>query len=1028
MQLRCLGAFGLEGFDIALRKPLLLVAYVAIEGRQPRGRIAALFWPDATDPRNRLSVALSRIRQQAPGVIDADADSVRAVVATDVGAFAAALERGDWRRAAELHGDGFLEGEAFPGISEELETWIVETRESLAEKLRHALLEVADAAVAVGRFDEAARMTEAALAVPGATPLDPARLRRVHALLQAGDSPASAKVRDDADSLGIEVAGSRAQARAHLLGEVPPSNLPRQATSFVGRGRERAEVGAALARDGSALITLLGPGGIGKTRLALAVAKDQLASRRFPGGVYAAWLDGIDDPAAIPGAIAAAVRAVPKRGEELLAAVIRTVGRRRVLMVLDNFEHVVDGAPVVRDLLSACPNLRIVVTSRVTLGIPDASIVRVQGLPVEPADAEVTAVSEAERLFLDRARNADMSFAPDAHDRMAVRSICEMVGGAPLGIELAASGVRDARPTEIERDLRGALAALRSPLRNVPERHRSLLASFERSWDRLSAPDRAALRRLSIFRGGFDAAAARLVGGATRSQLTRLVNRSLLVAEAEDASRPRGRPDRSARAGVDRRRPEPTRPRYDMHPVVRHFARQRLDVDPDEALRFRRRHTRWCRLLVRREDAKYIGPEQLAAQASLERNRSNLNAALERTTGGDRARDVAAALDLVGRLELFWRYSGSFMEGRAWTERVLAEAGEAAVGGEVRWPSLAARAAAAAASMTLRTGDVAGARRHAQAALRLAEACSGHPSDGAASGSVRVAPRLASGEVAHADERVADAIRNFGAALDAAGRAGDERGRIAAHLGLGDAYLQRKEFEDAAANFRAALAIAERRRAGAAIAAAQYGLGEVARDRTDWFDAEPHFEASLEHAAELGDRWSVARILGELGGVPYHRQQYDRAAERYRDSLDIYRALGDVLGVAKAHFQIGLCAKLSGRWDDALEHHLTSLRMRLEQGAGQVVETNLWAMATLTTAMGHPEIAARFWGAKAAAAEGREYVWADLAKENYARDIAQTRAGLSAEAFDRAFEAGYQARIEDLVEACVAQLGVDHDA
>src|SRR6056297_3386217 len=283
---------------------MVLLAYLAVEGPQPRARLARLFWPDASDPRNRLSVALHRIERDLPDVVHADAEVVAARIPTDVANVREALSRDDVERARELYGGTFLAGVVVPNVSPELEAWTVEVAEELADLLRDRLLRAGSRAGLQRRYPRAARHAEMAMQVSGARAPEPELLAQWHALALAGGSDVAVRLRREADELGLTVATTPAEARAHLMAAMPRSNLPRETSTFVGRARERVELGRLLGDPGRPVVTILGPGGMGKTRLALGLARDQLATPTFAGGVFFVPLETVDRPEEIPNAVA----------------------------------------------------------------------------------------------------------------------------------------------------------------------------------------------------------------------------------------------------------------------------------------------------------------------------------------------------------------------------------------------------------------------------------------------------------------------------------------------------------------------------------------------------------------------------------------------------------------------------------------------------------------------------------------------------------------------------------------------------
>ncbi|MDZ7706931.1 MAG: AAA family ATPase [Trueperaceae bacterium] len=625
----------LEGADFPRRKPMLLLAYLALEGTHSRAHLARLFWPGATDPANRLAVALRRVRLAAPEAVTIQNDRVQTRLQTDVHLLREALERNDADTAMTRYPGAFLDGVRVRGVGEELEAWILDTREELARRLRALLVRVAEQEASDGRFRDAAARAERARLLPGTAPAPPELLARMHALLTAGDASGAEVLRREAAEFGLTLAPGRARARASLRAARAPSTLPRPATSFVGRDDERLELGRVLGQRDRPLVTILGPGGTGKTRLALALAHDAHASDGYEGGVHYVSLEGVADPAAVAGVIAAALHVVPTRRESPRDALVRTLGAKRTLIVLDNVDDLVEGATAIADLLGACPGLTVLATSRRRLDIEEESVYPLTGLPVAPAGTDAMEDgSDADRLFVERAQRARLDYTPDQAERDAIRAICRLVEGSPLGIELAAVHLREGSAVEAEAVLRASFDAVATPSRNVPERHRTLRASFDVSWADLPASARNALRKLAVFRGGFDVDAAHDVCDVDASMLALLVDRSLVAAAGDG--------------------------RYGLHPLVQAYAAERLMQDPDVRAELERRHARHVLAQARTWQAWFYGPRQAEAQARFEREHANLAAA----DAWALAHDPELALDLVDARWRYWRFTGRFVEGQ----------------------------------------------------------------------------------------------------------------------------------------------------------------------------------------------------------------------------------------------------------------------------------------------------------------------------------------------------------------------------
>lgn len=533
MNLRTLGGLSLEGASFHRRKPLLLLAYLALQGPTERRYLAELFWSNAADARHSLATALSQLRSGAPGAVRTDEARVWTEVECDVTSLLQADEARDHLRVLELYRDPFLQGVDIDDGNVELEEWLYGAREALASKARNALLGLAERAAGEGRIEEAGRLAERAFRLPATAPLEPEGARRLYTLLLATDSPAAGPVREEARELGVPLPPS-AEAARHALRARASSRagtaLPSRTTAFVGREAERAEIARLLAQPETRLLSLVGPGGVGKTRLGLQVAAEQAQGGSW-NGIHFVPLEALSDPGLVVPAIGAALGLEPLPQADLVAQLAQVVGTSSRLVVLDNFEHVLGAAPLLSDLVRACPNLRLIATSRERLGLEEEAALLLEGLDV-PAHAPAT-LDEALRfdavaLFVQRARRARRDVVLAGTQLPFVLRICSAVGGLPLALEMAAGWVRVMTCQEIAEELERGLDLLEHRDRDLAERHRSIRSTFDATWRRLTPAQKRMLRRISIFRGGFTREAAREVAGASLGRLASLVDLSLI--------------------------------------------------------------------------------------------------------------------------------------------------------------------------------------------------------------------------------------------------------------------------------------------------------------------------------------------------------------------------------------------------------------------------------------------------------------------------------------------------------------------
>ena len=456
---------------------------------------------------------------------------------------------------------------------------------------------------------------------------------------------------------------------AHLAAS--PAGLPTPLTSFVGRERELALLADRLAA--ARLVTLTGPGGVGKTRLAVQAA---VAARgAFDGGVAFVSLAPIRDPGLVAATVAQALGVREVAGRTVLAGLTAALRHLRLLLVLDNFEQVLPAAPVVATLLAACPRLTVLVTSRALLRLSGEHDVAVAPLsvpaPGAAATAEVLERAEATRLFLERARAARAELAVDAEDAEAIAQVCRRLDGLPLAIELAAARVRLLSPRALLARLERRLPLLTGGPRDAPARQQTLRATIAWSDELLEPDERTLLRRLAVFAGGCTLEAAAAVctpataaAGAAVAQLDgldSLVGKSLLHAGASPAGEPR----------------------FGMLETVREYALEQLEASGEaEALRWR--YARYYTGLAAEARRDLESPQQVAVLDRLEAELDNFRAVLgwagARGAGGETAAGLTAALCQ------FWYLRGYVAEGQDWVRAALslpAAAGHTALRAEL---------------------------------------------------------------------------------------------------------------------------------------------------------------------------------------------------------------------------------------------------------------------------------------------------------------------------------------------------------
>jgi predicted ATPase/DNA-binding SARP family transcriptional activator/DNA-binding CsgD family transcriptional regulator len=603
-------------------------------------------------------------------------------------------------------------------------------------------------------------------------------------------------------------------------------NLPAPRSSFVGREREMLELKRALAM--TRLLTLTGVGGSGKTRLALKVARDLVGA--YPDGVWMVEFASLSEGTLVPQAVANSVGVPEQPGRSLTNTLVDDLREKRLLLVLDNCEHLAEAAARLSDmLLSSCPHLRILATSRETLGVKGELMWRVDPLSVPDANrddyrgfvrapsAEELARYEAVRLFVERARLRSPHFELTKENAGAVAQICRHLEGIPLAVELAAARVGTLAVVQIAERLENSLKLLRGG-RSAPQRQRTLRATLEWSYNLLSEEEQVLLRRLSAFAGGWTLEAAEAVGAGDPVQeediialISMLVDKSLVVeGRAEEAGR------------------------YRLLEPVRQYAGECLE-ESGEADAFRRRHAAFFLALAEDAEPELTGAQQQEWANRLEAENDNMRAALSWSL----EREPETALRLAVVLARFWEIRARFVEGSEWLEAAL------------------------------RQGD------RFDAAMRvklLSEA----------------------GTFAFYRADFDHAIVLHGEALELYREVGDDNGVAFALLCLGAQYAEKGDYERAAPFLEEGLVVSRRSGNIRNIAGTLHNLAEVERQRGNYERAKALGMESIALAREMEDKRQLAAVVGWVGLLTvFGVEEHDLAERSLKEALTLDRELGN---------------------------------------------------------------------------------------------------------------------------------------
>ncbi len=873
--------------------PLWLAAFVACQ-QEPvsRPEVLEVLYPGvpADAARNRLRQLLHRARHlDWTTGLSASGEVLHWTGRVDVRLFRQACQAGRWSQALALYRGPLLDGQrptGFPAFT----AWLDAEREDLHAAWLDAALSQAGELEGGGQLGGALLILEQILdASPFAEEAVQAALRSA---AQLGDGERGARIYERFRTylrreLGLEPedATTRLYEAARELRPLPSlrRTWPRATTPLFGREDEVRWVHEQLAQPDGRLLGVIGPGGSGKTRLSLEVlawaGQDTGLTTSFVALDSAVSVDAVI--AAITSALGLAPGGSEPPEEQLLSALMTA----RHLLVLDNLEHLLaspERAPLLRwlqHLLDHVPQVRVIVTSRIRLGLQEERVLSLEGLdfPATP-DLNLAARSSAVRLLIERASRVRAGFALNPQNVGALIQICSLTGGLPLALELSAAWMATFEPQDIATELSASLDLLGGDAPDRPARHRSLRAAFGQSWQLLASPERQVLARLSVFRGGFDRPAAQAVAGSGLLALLTLADHSLIRRD------PGGR--------------------YRLHEVIREYAAEALRAErnselitepdteaPDTEAEARRLHaTHFCALAA--EAAPHLhGPDQVTWLGRLDADHDNLRAALEWVLDHGTADD---ALHLSAALHWFWYVRGHHREGLHWLTAALEQHGSSV---QARVPALNA-AGALGKELGLYDQSVV----WLEAALTLARSACLPGLEAQALHGLALTVR----ELGHMDRALtllqqAEVLqRRLGLAWDLSTTLND----------LGIFWARSGDPGRARQLFSESLRLKEQLGDRQGIAYALSNLGNTLDDPADF---QRLTEQSLSIKRELGDRQGVANSLFNLADLHIDRGELSTGRALLQEALNLYWQLGRKRAVAAALIEFGKLAVAEGQ-------------------------------------------------------------------------------------------------------------------
>ena len=717
--------------------------------------------------------------------------------------------------------------------------------------------------------------------------------------------------------------------------DVRLNNLPIQPTPLLGREREVAEISDLLRHADVRLLTLTGTGGTGKTRLALQSAAELIDD--FEDGVFLVALAPISDPELVASTVAGALSVSESAGRPLKEDLREFLSTKELLLVLDNFEQVVDAAPLVGELLSGCPGLNVLATSRTLLRIYGEHEYAVRPLELPDPDhlppIETLRQYEAIRFFTERARAANAHFSLTDENALAIAAICARLDGLPLAIELAAARIKLLSPQAMSYRLSNPLKFLTGGARDLPERQRTLRGAIAWSHALLDEDEQVLFARLSVFSDGCALEAVEAICDPVGDlfvdvleSLSSLLDKSLLRQEEMVEEEPR----------------------FVMLETIREYAQERLELS-GEAEKIRRLHAEYFLALAEQGASEQLGPEETTWLERLDLEHDNMRAALSWTL---EAEEAEPGLRLAGALWRFWDMRGYYGEGRRWLEEALAKDGRAS-GARVK-------ALEGVGWLADLQGDIDRAVAAAEEGLNLSARVKIQSSDRASF--LRI---LGSAAYVHGDHEQAAQLYEESLALSREAR--DERGIASSLLQLGNVSSDLGDHEEAKTFYEEGLALSRKLDDKALLASALISVGAEFL-----LQGDPERGAMLnEEAAELyrerGNRGHLQYALDNLGWAALMRGDQRQAEVLHRESLALSRQLGDKLVAAEA--LEGLACSASARGEAERVARLFGAAEAQRDAVGYRQEPREHALREPYLAAARPRLSEARWDA--AWAEGR---------------------------------------------------------
>lgn len=934
-----------------------LLAYLAVESdhAHSREKLADLFWPELTANRARsnlsqalynLQVCLNNHQAQPPYLIR----SLKTVQFNpdsdywlDVQAFSADLADGNLRKgplyetwanycqrqqaAVELYRGDFLEGLTFDS-SLTFDEWVLVARQRLQRQVLEALHQLANYYTQQG---EIAKALPFAWRQVELDPLGEPACRQLMRLLADSDQRSQALTQFErlrvvlAEELAIDPEAATLELCEQIRGnERSPArhsesrdNLPAFLTPLVGRRQELAEVQEQLWSPDCRLLTILGPGGSGKTRLALEIARS--SRQRYTQGVFFVPLNQVQSPASILPAVVEALGLSGLEGHDHQTRLTNYLRDKHLLLVLDGFEHLLAGAGWLANVLRQAPELTILVTSCIRLNIKGEQLYPMSGMhyPQDTTSQDEILGADAVQLLLSGLRRAQPGYQPAPTDLGHLLQVCQQVQGMPLGILLAASWGATLTLEEIASEVSRSLDFLAADWADIPTRQRSLRATFDYTWNLLDEREQGIFRSLSVFRGTFTRAAAREVSSASPHELRALVDRSLLSSKSSGW--------------------------YELHELLRQYGRERLAQLSWEEQLVCDRHSAYYLTQLARLGGELQSVRQAAAIAKIDLEHENYRAAWNWAAGKGAVAQLAQVLDA---LCLYYDLSHRFPDGES--ACCVALEGRNKFEASVEACLFRTRLLTWQSRFTRLQGRHEQACQQRTACQSLLEQASLSPADS------RFEQALLSFEIGdstgHSD--LANARAHYLHSLELFQELGQPWWAVRARLGKGICDTQSGNFEAAQSGLKQCLADLTAQGDPRSLATALRQMGFLHARRGKMEAVKQIMQEAATIYRSISDRAAIADNLSTLGLMMGSCGSYQECVELLIQSLPIYRELGDQFQMAHRIMAIGMMSTFLGQYPAAKEWACRALSQARNFGFRRVAALSLLTLGWIALSEG----------------------------------------------------------------------------